>query len=101
MPRKEHWCNGGAVGTEMTPLMVRYVLAALRYQDSEHTRQVLGVSREALLTMIRYMERKTKMALFLRCRGRGNSRLTPAPAASQFFEWCKANPGGGTGWKSA
>lgn len=64
-PRKDHWSNGGAVGTEVTPLMISYLLTAHRYQDSETARSALGISREALMTMIRYIEQKTKRRLFI------------------------------------
>jgi hypothetical protein len=97
-PRKDHWSNGGAVGVEVTPRMVRYLLTAHRHKDSERARAELGVDRAALLSMVRYVERKTKRMLFIRRKGAGNTRMAPAPEALRFFDWCMTHPQGGVDW---
>ena len=95
MPRKIHWGSGGAVGVEMTPLMVTYILTLTRWEDSRDAAKELCIDRHALNTMIKYIEAKVGRRLFIRRPGRGNALWLAQPAAADFFLWCEKNPHGG------
>ncbi len=98
MPRKLHWGAGGAVGTLMTERMVSYVLELQDSHDSEAAARALRVSREALVTCMRYIEKKIGRRLFHRAIGRGNCQWYPLDSAQDFFTWCGANLAGGADW---
>lgn len=95
-PRIEPWSRADRIGGTMTPHMVKCVLALNRTWDSIRAAKMSGVERLSLITIIRYVEKKTGYRLFRRHNGMGNTTWSPIAAAKPFFEWCKLNPNGGT-----
>ncbi len=98
MPRKAHWCNGGAVGTIVTPRMVAYLLELQDLHDSRQTAVALGIAPATLAVTVRYIERKIGRKLFHRAIGRSASAWWPMDSAQDFFEWCGSHPRGGADW---
>jgi hypothetical protein len=83
------------IGGVMTSRMVRYIMALHKAQDSIKAADAVDVERDAMVTMVRYVEKKVGYRLFARLNGARNSQWLPLPGAAKFFEWCATNPAGG------